>query len=159
MGKQINFYMSEEIQQCFVEHLIQNQFQLVDRCFNTIEKPCSCDVYHMYLYKAIYGKIVMQSNGNYIDTLKSPVIEFNKTSVKAEKHMVLRGRLWISDCYYENGILISQKPEFIKDYQALTRWIKKRVPRQKIKKGKYLVDEYACDELVEMQKEGFVLTI
>lgn len=101
-----------------------------------------------------------QDNKARIDILKSPVIEFSKTIIKAEQKKILRGRLWISDQYYgEEGNLIKKEKVFVKDYQMLRRWIKKYIPYQEIKKGEYLVKEYINDELKELQDGGFALTI
>lgn len=40
----------------------------------------------------------------------------------------------------------------------LTRWIKKYVPYQEIKKGNYIIKEYVSDELKELQDKGFIFT-
>ena len=47
----------------------------------------------------------------------------------------------------------------LRDYQMLVRWIKKNVSCQEVKKGEYLIKEYASDELVILQDEGFILTL
>lgn len=144
MGKQINFYMSEHIQEEFIEYLKQNQFKFLNSSAGIVNQLSSSTIFSAYLYKTDYGEIVMcQDNKARIDILKSPVIEFSKTIIKAEQKKILRGRLWISEQYYgEEGNLI-----------------KKYIPYQEIKKGEYLVKEYINDELKELQDGGFAITI
>lgn len=99
-------------------------------------------------------------NRGSINTIESPVIEFSKTVINEEKKKVLRGRLWISPWYYgKDGSAIKKEELFIKDYEKLVRWIKKNVPYQQIKAGDYVVKEYASDEIVALQEDGFCLTI
>ena len=44
------------------------------------------------------------------------------------------------------------------EYNNLTKWIKKNVPYQNIKKGEFFVKEYTNDELIEMEKMGYIFT-
>lgn len=161
MGKQINFYMSEKVQVSFIEYLEQNQFVFLDDGSQIVDQPLSPNVFELYLYKQDYGDVIMRQDINEImDSIKSPVIQFGKTTIKKEKKKVLRGRIWISDQYYdENGILIKKDEEFVKDYKRLVRWIKKNVPYQEIRKGEFIVKEYVNDELKELQENGFALTL
>lgn len=161
MGKQINFYMSENVQTSFIEYLAQNQYEFLDNNSKIISEPTSMNVLGMYLYKQSYGNIIMrQDNKEIMDSLKSPVIQFGKTAIKEEYKKVLRGRIWISDQYNDdNGILIKKDGEFVKDYKTLTHWIKKNVPYQEIRKGEFWVKEYVNDEVKELQENGFSLSI
>ena len=161
MGKQTNFYMSESVQTGFIEYLENNNFIILDYYANIVEQPISNNVYSFYLYKQNYGDIIM-SQGLYgnIDSLNSPVIQFSKTIIKNETKKIRRGRIWISDKFInKNGELIKKDVTFLKDYQMLTRWIKKNVPYQEIKNGEYLIKEYVSDELKELQKKGYSLTL
>ncbi len=161
MGKQINFYMSENIQMSFIKYLEQNQFVFLDNNSKIISQPASMDVFGIYLYKKNYGDIIMhQYNKEIMDSIKSPVIQFSKTVINEEQKRILRGRIWISYQYYdEQGELIKKDIEFIKDYKMLTRWIKKNIPYQEINKGDFLVKEYVSDELKVLQKNGFTLSL
>lgn len=161
MGKQINFYMSEKVQASFIEHLEQNHFLFLDVNSQILKEPLSSNVFGLYLYKQNYGNVVMRQDMNdIIDSIKSPVIQFSKTNIKNEKKKVLRGRLWISDQYYdEKGILVKKDEAFVKDYKMLTRWIKKNVPYQEIRKEDFFVKEYISDEIKELQNNGFILSI
>ncbi len=161
MGKQINFYMSENVQVSFIEYLEQNQFVFLDNNSKIISRPASMDVFGMYLYKQSYGNIIMhQDNKEIMDSIKSPVIQFGKTVIKEEHKKVLRGRIWVSDQYNdEHGALIKKDVQFVKDYKMLTRWIKKNVPYQEIRKGDYFVKEYVNDELKALQEKGFALSL
>lgn len=161
MGKQINFFICESIQNSFIEYLQDNQFEFLDRNAGIVNQPSSMDVFGLYLYKSNYGELVMQpGNGTSMNILNSPVIEFNKTIIKAEQKRILRGRLWIATQYVdEEGNWVKKSELFVKDYQKLNRWIKKHVPYQEIRKGDYLIKEYVNDELKELQEKGFVLTM
>ena len=161
MGKQINFYMSEKKQESFIDFLRQNNFAFLDSSANEIEQISSTSSMTFYLYKADYGKIqTRNANPGSMDTIKSPVIQYSKTIIKTDQKKILRGRLWISDQYFDDeGNLTKKNDRFIKDYQKLVRWIKKVVPYQMIKKGEYLVREYVDDDIKEMQEKGFLLTI
>jgi len=161
MSKQINFYMSQSVQYQFIEYLKKELFQFIDNNYKKIEKPDAGDIFGMFLYKPSYGKIMIQQDTNVIDSIKSPVIQFNKTIMKEEENKILRGRLWLSEQYYdEKGDLVSKEAMLLKDFQKISRWIKKNVPYQEIKKGEYLVKEYVNDELKELQeKQGLLLTL
>lgn len=161
MGKQINFYICESIQNSFIEYLQDNQFEFLDWNAGVVNQPSSMDVFGLYLYKSNYGELVMQpGNGASMNILNSPVIEFSKTIIKTEQKRILRGRLWIATQYVdEEGNWVKKSELFVKDYQKLNRWIKKHVPYQEIRKGEYLVKEYVNDELKELQEKGFVLTM
>ena len=128
MGKQINFYMSENTQTGFVEYLQQNEFIFLDYNAKIVEEPFSTNAYRLYLYKQNYGQLFMREDLNHImDILKSPVIEFRKTTIKLEEKKVLRGRVWIENQYFKEAICIKKPDAFIRDYRMLNRWIKKHV--------------------------------
>ena len=159
MGRQINYYMSPKVQENFVEYLIQNQFVFLDYYAKTVEQPLSKSVYRMYLYKPEYGDVVMRKDcKDILDVPKSPVIQFNKTSINEEKKKVIWGRLWVEIKYYdEKGEIITKNDSLVKDYGRLNRWIKKNVPRYEYRSGKHVYKEYINDEILELQKEGFIL--
>ncbi len=161
MGKQINFYMSKSIQESFIEFLLKNRFAFLDKDASLVKQANSDNITSVYLYKENYGNIIMHGEGAAgIDVIKSPVIQFRKTIIKEERKAILRGRLWIASQYYaEDGTVIKKNDLFLKDYQLLARWIKKNIPLQKIEKGKHNVNEYASDELKDLQDKGFILTL
>lgn len=161
MGRQINFYMSENTQAMFINYLEQNQFKLLDNNAKIIKCATSNNVFGMYLYKQSYGGIIMrQDNRGIIDSIKSPVIQFVKTIIKEEYKKVLRGRMWITDKYNDNnGILIEKDVNLIREYNKLNHWIKRNVPYQEIKKGNFIVKEYVNDDVKELQKKGFSLSL
>lgn len=161
MGNQINFYMSKHVQDSFIEYLEQNQFVFLDDDSKILFRSNSKIIFDLYLYKKDYGNIIMrQDNKEIMDSIKSPVIQYNKSVIDERQKKILRGRLWISNKYYnDDGKLIKKNEMFLKDYQMLTRWIKKHVPYQKIKKNEFFFNEYVNDELIELQEKGFVFTM
>ena len=98
MGRQINFYMSENVQLCFLGYLKKEKFLFLDKNRRIIKEPNAKEVFGMYLYKADYGSIIMrQDDKEYMDSIKSPVIQYNKTMIKGETKQIIRGRLWIAN--------------------------------------------------------------
>lgn len=168
MGKQINFYMSEEVEKNFIELLKENCFEIMwhDFTHNSLEKlvDFSCDELSpntMYLFKPKYGDyIIKDSKLVRIDAIKSPVIEFIRTNRRKDEKTITRGRLWLETKYYDsNDDLVEKTTELIKDYNNLVRWIKKNVPYREITKGDYLVKEYVNDEIIELVNLGFRLIV
>ena len=157
MGRQINYYMSEKVQENFIEYLIQNQFVFLDYYAKTVEQPLSKSVYRMYLYKPEYGDIVMRKDrDDILDVSVSPVIEYNKTTIREEKKQVTSGRIWVEIKYYdENGEIITKNDSLVKDYGKLNRWIKKNVPCRERPLGKYVYKEYINEEIMELREKGY----
>ena len=165
MGKQINFYMSKDVEDEFIEYLKQNNFIFLitdfesNKIINTYGKTDNSS--KLYLFKEVYGDITMQEGVlSRLNTIKSPVIEFRRTIIKEDKKKILRGRIWVSNQYYDDyGTIIKKNPQLIQDYNSLVRWIKKHVPYQEIKKDEYSVKEYVNDEMKQLGEEGFTLAI
>ena len=154
MGKQINFYMSENVQNQFMDFLVNKDFLFLNNDGKKIEFTDLCSYNDYYLHKSEFGFLLTKNNS--IDVLNSPIIEFCKTRVKDNR--IFRGRLWISDYYYKNNGQTEESKNYIVEYQNLVKWIKKNVPYQSIKKGESFVKEYANHELIEMEKKGYNFT-
>ncbi len=159
MGRQINFYMYKDIQYRFIEYLKENEYTFLDVRALTISDTLLDGQNVLYLYKQEYGNIIMSQNGsNQMNILDSPIIEFRKTMVKDEKHRIIRGRVWIESQYYnDDGIAIYKKEMFLNDYQKISRWIKKNVPYQQIKKGNDFIKVYINNEMKELMDSGYAL--
>ena len=153
MGKQINFYMSENVQNQFMDFLVNKDFLFLNNDGKKIEFTDLCSYNDYYLHKSEFGFLLTKNNS--IDVLNSPIIEFCKTRVKDNR--IFRGRLWISDYYYKNNGQTEESKNYIVEYQNLVKWIKKNVPYQSIKKGESFVKEYANHELIEMEKKDIIL--
>lgn len=158
MGRQINFFISETLQDEFIDFLKENNYIFINSKTNHIYDLKSQDIRLTYLYKPDYGDIITYEDcPTRIDITKSPVIEFSKCFIKPNSNIVIRGRLWISHNYYDkNNNLVEKSPTFTKDYNQLVRWIKKHVPYQPYTPtGK--IKEYVSDEMLELQKQGYIL--
>ena len=101
-------------------------------------------------------ELLFQLKNNLIDVFNSSIIEFCKTRIKENR--ILQGRLRISDYYKSYNSQIQQSKNYVMEYNNLTKWIKKNVPYQNIKKGEFFVKEYTNDELIEMEKNGYIFT-
>jgi len=165
MGKQINFYMSKDVEAEFIEYLKQNNFIFLhidfknNKIIDTHGETNNSSA--LYLFKEVYGDIIMQEGVlSRLNTIKSPVIELRRTIIKEDKKMIHRGRIWVSNQYYDElGIIIKKNPQLIQDYNLLVRWIKKHVPYQEIKKEEHSVKEYVNDEMKQLGEKGFKLII
>ena len=156
MGRQINFYMSEQIQAEFIAFLEQENFLYVDYYVDKTVHPASKDVYSVYLYKEAYGKLVKKFDDKVYDSSNGPLIEFSKTMMKEEEKKIIRGRLWMTDWYYdETGNKVKKNELLIKDYEKLVRWLKKHIPYQEYNQKGYILKEYINDEVIELQKQGY----
>ena len=158
MGRQINFYMSEAVQAEFMEFLKQNKFLYVDYYVDKTVDPACNDVYMVYLYKETYGELVKKFDDRVYDNSQGPVIEYSKTTIRKDKKTIARGRLWMVDWYFdEAGNKVKKNELLTKDYEKLVRWVKKHVPYQEYEKKGYILKEYINDEVIELQKQGYIL--
>lgn len=158
MGRQINFYVSKQVQNAFFDFLQQNHFTFLDVNAEEIKEPQRNDIFMMYLFKQSYGTVLMHTDvSKRVDVWKSPVIEFCKSHIEEKEKKVYRGRLWVANRYYdEAGNIVEKDIEFMKDYQRLVRWIKKNVPYKEIEGyGK----AYISDEIMELYNQKFKLTL
>jgi len=156
MGRQINFYMSEAVQAEFMEVLKQNQFVYYDSRANKIENPEDKKYYAVYLYKERYGEFLRTNDNRNIDDYNGSVIQFCKTVIHTENKKLTRGRLWMTDWYFdEAGNKVKKNELLTKDYEKLVRWVKKHVPYQEYEKKGYILKEYINDEVIELQKQGY----
>lgn len=160
MGRQINFYMSKKVQAEFIEFLEQSNFLYVDYYVDKTVHPVFEDVYSVYLYKEVYGELRKKQDDKVYDSLIGPVIEFKKSMIKEDTKKIIRGRLWMTDWYYdEEGNKVKKNDWLTKDYEKLVRWVKKNVPYQEYNNKGYILKEYINDEIIELQKEGYIYTI
>jgi len=157
MGRQINFYMSEKVQTEFIEFLEQNNFLYVDYYVDKTVHPSCKDEYMVYLYKEAYGELVKKFDDTVYDNSHGPVIEYSKTLIREDKKTITRGRLWMTDWYFdEAGNKVKKNELLTKDYEKLVRWIKKHVPYQVYNHKGYMLKEYINDEVIELQKQGYI---
>ena len=158
MGRQINFYMSNDAQERFINFLNKNEFVFVDCNASIINDILDDSIREIYLYKQDYGNIIMRRNDKVnIDSLNGPVIEYIKTKILEDQQTVLRGRLWIETKVYNEPA--NKGESLLKDYQMLVRWIKRNIPYQQIKKKDHYIKGYVNDELKELQERGFRFTL
>lgn len=114
MGRQINFYMSEKTQDSFIDFLRHQRFEFLDNTAKQINQPNSNIIFSLYLYKQDYGNIVMHPNNKEsMNSIISPVIQLNKTIIKDEQKKILRGRLWISNQYYNDEGILKKKRGYL----------------------------------------------
>ena len=160
MGKQINFYLDEQTQNQFIDELAANDFVALSAFAQAVSVKES-SVYSVYLYKPSYGELIFTRwKTPQIDALKSPVLQFRKSTIKADQRKICRGRLWVADkVVLEGGALLQKSEALLKDYQKMVRWIKKRVPYRKIPKDGLAVPAYASQVLDELLGSGFAYSL
>lgn len=158
MGRQINFYMTNETSHEFIELLKENGFKFltnkaldIDADYylpdDTIERD-----WQMCLYKPEWGRIVPTpldgTNKHYISQSYNPVIELCRSYVDENKKKVYGGRLWVTSCelHDENA----DRDQIRREYNRLVRWIKIKVPY--IKKTYSYVED---DIIKKVRDEGY----
>ena len=166
MGRQINYYMSEEVDNKFIEFIKEQNYEFLFYDFknNALirlnkEKYNEFNEKYAYLYKPEYEELFMKDEPLVrIDQIASPVIDFTRTNIDHDEKIVIRGRIWIETKYYNSsGELVEKNAELVKDYNRLVRWIKKNVPFREIIQEDYVEKEYANDEIVELVNQGYRL--
>ena len=166
MGRQINFYMSKEVENEFFKFLKKENFEFLirDNKNNVLTrlyeiKYSEFNQNYAYLYKPEYEELFMKDEPLVrIDQIASPVIDFTRTNIDHDEKIVIRGRIWIETKYYNSsGELVEKNAELVKDYNRLVRWIKKNVPFREIIQEDYVEKEYANDEIVELVNQGYRL--
>lgn len=166
MGKQINFYLENELEEKFIEQFFNQGFVVIAEdlenkklvTFNELGEV-NPQIYILYLYKKDYGQIVTDKECEYrLDYLRSPVIEFTRTLIKHEKKLITRGRVWMEPKFFdESGEVVNKDSRLTKEYNSLAKWIKKNVPLQDVSKGEYLIKEYITNSIKDVANRGFRL--
>jgi len=168
MGKQINFLMDLDTENLFKD-IILHEGEILFEGINSEpisiialpEEFSSNDWYSVYLYKKEFGELFFNKlpNGNlYIDTIKSPIIEFIRTVVRDDENEVSRGRLWYENKYYDDeGKLIHKSEELNIWYDCLCKWIKKNLPKTEIYIRSEKYKENISSGIKELIKKGYVI--
>ena len=142
MGRQINFYMNKKIEEQFIEFIRKQQFDIVDPMGNIVSDYKN--TWRLFLYNPKYGQLIYVDSNKIVDYNNIPVIEFQRTYIDASK--MREGRLYISS--YIKFTDEETKKLFIKDYNALVRFIRKKIPYQQPFDGG--TKRYICDDLVDI---------
>jgi hypothetical protein len=169
MGKQINFYFDQDTELKLAEFMLSYGYVFLYgdvykkklTIIQTIDE-LNKDANIIHLYRSDLGQVYIDKLYDYeIDYIKSPVIEFTRTTVKYDKKIITRGRLWVETRYFDkDNIQVNKNPELAKDFNKFIRWIKKNIPQQCIMVGdnnEYIVKEYLTDKIKELLQAGFKL--
>lgn len=164
MSKQINFYLDEQLEQRFLDFIIDHGGEIFFDQGSNIEPvkvnefPSSDEKYWfcLYLYKKEFGDIKYKEikNRRYIDILRSPVIEFSRTVVReiGRNKEIGRGRLYFQTKFWNSKDELIQKPTELDDwFKLLSNWIKKAAPKDKD------TGAYISMSLKELANKGFKL--
>jgi hypothetical protein len=169
MGRQLLFYMDEETEKHFAEFVLQQGGELLYRGNEARFRRISClpepfaepGWFEVFLWKTGLGTvkpIVLEDGREYIDPIEEPVIEFTRTAVSHDERVIRQGRLWVEMKFWNDEQELVEKPqELAKWYNALTRWVKKHVPRQEVLIGGYPYKEYISSSLMELVRDGYKL--
>lgn len=152
MGKQICFYMHDDLQRVFLKYIEKN-YIVYNRKFKKIDSISDDEEqYISYLFREDFGNIVMDKNNSSINILESPVIEYMKSSISDNK--ISCGRIWISTEYFDMDKEMNST--YVKEFEELRKWIKKSVPYQMINRGNHAIKAYVTNELIELSKKGYI---
>lgn len=169
MGKQTRFYMEREKEEEFVKFAYENGFYILEECLN-MDKVCEYKTFEeyilfhkfgkLYFYKEEYNNLIIDNEfPAYVDELESDVIEFSRTGYAFDNKCIYEGRIWFEYKYYDdNENLVIKKEQLVKDYEMLSKWIKKKAPLKEYHHGdfndNFIVKEHITEKMLELNKEG-----
>ena len=157
MGKQINFYMSNNSQQEFIHFLTNQGFEFLKSGLLKndilIQSSDVISEFKVYLHKNNFGRFIIEQIGDStqksISSLCNPVIEFRLSKTNTTRKCVTSGRLWLTS--YDFLDIEANRELILTEYNRLVRWIKKNVLYQPaISSGKIYIDRESL-ELVKTQ--------
>lgn len=138
MSKQLNFYLDKEIEQRFLEFILKYDGEVFYEGGSNIKPitikdfPSDDEKYwfSLYLYKNEFGNITYKeiNNRSYIDIVRSPVIEFNRTVVReiGRNKEIGSGRLYFLTDFRNDDNERVKKPSELDDwFELLSKWIRK----------------------------------
>lgn len=139
MGKQFNFLIDTETEEKFIEFVKQCGGKILFEGSN--QKPIEIEElpeqfsgkgwFSVLLYKQTFGELhyIKLENGRwFINTSRSPVIEFTRTVVRESQTEVSQGRLWLEMRYWDDSDIIQYKSKELDEwYKELVKWIKRNV--------------------------------
>ncbi|MCL6591888.1 MAG: hypothetical protein K6U80_18300 [Firmicutes bacterium] len=134
MGRQINFFMTEQDERRFIEEFIKvNDLLMLKMLTNDgkieyINYEDKIEDLQLYI-AAKHSKIIVSPIG-VVDS-SSEVIEFSRSWPEKEK--ILRsGRLWVNSQYWTKDGVLTKQPEWLMQiFNKAVKWIKKNYRRSK----------------------------
>lgn len=136
MGRQINFFIEKEKEDEFVRFAYENGLYVIEDNFdkNEIYEYKTFEEYilfhklgKLYFYKEGYNKLIIEDF--FLDSTINDVIEFSRTGYIFDRKCITSGRIWFEYEYYnDNDKLVTKNEQLIKDYEMLSRWIKRNAP-------------------------------
>lgn len=150
MGRQVNFYFAKSDEEAFLtapamrDTVLVNLrsegepspsvvVQLWERCYSDTRVLQACVTPAGFLSGIRY--LSVPSIGRYlVDTDCSPVIEYSRSGLNAELNLLVSGRLWYQEKYWDrdengNDVLMQKDPSLTKLYNTLSGWIKRHCKR------------------------------
>ncbi len=163
MGKQFGFIMDEGDEKEFLKIILNSGKVFQDKKKEGVEQIFSLPEsiwLKLYLTKDEFGELKLLNTKDdiqYIDSMKSSVIEFRETIPRIKINEIQRGRLYLDNKYYDDGQLVQKEENLDKWYKELVRWIKKRLKCVEIYSNGRAVKEYVSVSLAKYVEDGFNL--
>jgi hypothetical protein len=167
MGRQINFYMDEDVESAFVKLVLENGQILCDSenmgaepmVITEPSELLACSEYaSRSLYQPTFGDLTLRplDNGKImLEFMISPVIQYSRTLVDHNRKTVRSGRLWVEMKYWDaEGNLVTKPEELAKWYESLARWVMKHLDKRE--PGSFPL--YWCPSFGELLEQGYKLT-
>lgn len=166
MGKQTNFLTDEIIECEFASRFINDGCILFEgespepyRLNKLPDAYSSEGWFSVYFYNSDFGELVYKSlpdGKQYIDSIKSPVIEFIRTIVRREEREISRGRLWLEPKYWNDDNSVYEKPkELVLWFNEMSKWIKRNASQQSFTSFGYQYKEYISPSVMTLITEGY----
>ena len=144
LGRQVNFFFSQEDEKEFISKTVEGTFQVMDLTGYIIENPCESKLNRL-VFALPESRLIY--DGHILNTDESEVIIYSRCTM--EDGAMNRGRIWAEFIIWNSDDEKVRKSEnFEKAYSKMARWIKKnsRINEKKI--------HYIGSDAYHMYKNG-----
>lgn len=130
MGRQVNFFFSQNDEHEFIKQVNKNGFLIMDSTGYVIDDPFSCPISQFYL---ALPDAKLKYSRYFLCSLESEIIEYSRCELKGNE--MDRGRIWAEFRFWNaNEEIVRKREVFEKAYEKLARWVKKN---SRIDKNKF----------------------
>ena len=136
MGRQINFFMSENDEARFIEMVKSYQDYFIDVHGNhvsyeeIISNPSKLNADRKLPTSQLFiaaPNSYIEINGGILQRVISEVIEFDR-SLFSNPNEIWNGRIWIATRYYDNNnVIVKKQKSFLDKFSSYRKWITKNL--------------------------------
>jgi hypothetical protein len=160
MGKQVNFYMTNEDERDFLAFARSDRsigvFMDIQKskeiCFLDEELPdretpgwFALSLWDRHCSPPPVLRYIHAQDHFAVDRIESEVIEFDRSTF--DEGLLVRGRIWAEMSFWTEGVLVRKRKSFQKWFDRLASWIKRHAVRDE-------AGDYVLPGAAEYQKQG-----